>query len=127
MHAQEIAMFSYLTGSLDYALSNRIFISERIMRFVAEYIMQSDVHRELVKDLSFVVAPFFPFVSLSSFLSLFSSYSLPPSVQFLLFFSVLSFDRKVGQLAARLQETKTVLRHAAMRRFREIRKAGANR
>lgn len=26
VHAQQIAMFSYLTGSLDYALSNRIFI-----------------------------------------------------------------------------------------------------
>lgn len=40
VHAQQIAMFSYLTGSLDYALSNRIFILyERITRFVAEYIM----------------------------------------------------------------------------------------
>lgn len=54
VHRQEIAMFSYLTGSLDYAFSNHIFILGCIMRFVAEYIMQSGVHRPLVKDLSFV-------------------------------------------------------------------------
>lgn len=65
VHRQEIAMFSYLTGSLDYAFSNHIFILGCIMRFVAEYIMQSGVHRPLVKDLSFVDVfssfCFFPF------------------------------------------------------------------
>lgn len=61
MHRQEIAMFSYLTGSLDYAFSNRIFILGCIMRFVAEYIMQSGVHRPLVKDLSLVGVFLFSF------------------------------------------------------------------
>lgn len=48
-------MFLYLTGSVDYAISNRICILGRIIRSVAEYIMQSGVHQVLVKDSSSIV------------------------------------------------------------------------
>lgn len=47
VHAQQIAMFSYLTGSLDYALSNRIFIPERITRSVVEYITANS-HKKFI-------------------------------------------------------------------------------
>lgn len=47
VHAQQIAMFSYLTGSLDYALSNPIFILERVTRFVVEYIMANS-HKKFI-------------------------------------------------------------------------------
>lgn len=47
VHAQQIAMFSYLTGSLDYALSNPIFILERVTRFVVEYITANS-HKKFI-------------------------------------------------------------------------------
>lgn len=47
VHAQQIAMFSYLTGSLDYALSNRIFIPARITRSVVEYITANS-HKKFI-------------------------------------------------------------------------------
>lgn len=40
-------MFSYLTGSLDYALSNRIFIPARITRSVVEYITANS-HKKFI-------------------------------------------------------------------------------
>lgn len=61
VHAQQIAMFSYLTGSLDYTLSNRIFILyERITRFVAEYIMANS-HKKFIFRTIFFSAPFLSF------------------------------------------------------------------